>query len=100
MVEKEKTFSYAELALDTSISFEGLDVTSTKINDNGEVTLTCEQGNNKIKVFLGALKDADGNPITEKTYAGETINVKGLVDKYYENYQVRVTSASDITVVE
>ena len=100
MVEKEKTFSYAELALDTSISFEGLDVTSTKINDNGEVTLTCEQGDNKIKVFLGALKDADGNPITDQTYAGETINVKGLVDKYYENYQVRVTSASDITVVK
>lgn len=100
MVEKEKTFSYAELALDTSISMENLVVVSTKKNQNNEVTLTCEKDGVQIKVFLGLLYDEDGNRVTENVYANETINVKGLVDKFYENYQIRVLSTADITVVQ
>ena len=98
--EKEKTFTYAELALDTSISMNDLLVTSTKINKNNEVTLTCVSGGYQVKVFLGLLYDADGNRITENTYKNCIINVKGLVDKYYEDYQIRVLSASDITVLQ
>ena len=98
--EKEKTFTYAELALDTSISMNDLLVTSTKINKNNEVTLTCVSSGYQVKVFLGLLYDADGNRITENTYKNCIINVKGLVDKYYESYQIRVLSASDITVLQ
>ena len=98
--EKEKTFTYAELALDTSISMNDLLVTSTKINKNNEVTLTCVSSGYQVKVFLGLLYDADGNRITENTYKNCIINVKGLVDKYYEDYQIRVLSASDITVLQ
>ena len=98
--EKEKTFTYAELALDTSISMNDLLVTSTKINKNNEVTLTCVSGGYQVKVFLGLLYDADGNRITENTYKNCIINVKGLVDKYYEDYQIRVLSAKDITVLQ
>lgn len=100
MVEKAKTFSYAELALDTSISMDNLVVTATKVNQNNEVTLTCVKDGAKIKIFLGLLYDADGNRVTDQTYANKTINVKGLVDKYYENYQIRVLSTSDITIVQ
>ena len=100
MVEKEKTLSYTELALDTSISMENLVVVSTKKNQNNEVTLTCEKDGVQIKVFLGLLYDEDGNRVTENVYANETINVKGLVDKYYENYQIRVLSTADIAVVQ
>ncbi|MBO7250425.1 MAG: thermonuclease family protein [Clostridia bacterium] len=99
-IEKEKTFDYAELALDTSISMNDLVVTSTKANDKGEVTLTCSSGGVTIKVFLGLLYDADGNRITKDTYANKIINVRGLVDKYYENYQIRVLSVEDITVLQ
>ena len=99
-VEKAKTFSYAELALDTSISMSGLVVTSTKVNKNNEVTLTCEKDGDTIKVFLGLLYDADGNCVTGKEYANKKIDVKGLVDKYYDNYQIRVLSVADITVVK
>ena len=95
MVEKEKTFTYAELALDTSISMNNLEVVSTKANANGEVTLTCTSGGVNIKVFLGKLEG-----VTDQTYAYKVINVKGLVDKYYENYQIRVLTVNDITVVQ
>ena len=98
-VEKAKTVSYAELALDTSISMNDLVVVSTKTNQKNEVTLTCEKDGIQIKVFLGLLYDADGNRVIEQTFANETINVKGLVDKHYENYQIRVLSVTDITIV-
>lgn len=100
VVEKAKTFTYAELALDTSISMNDLVVTSTKINKNNEVTLTCVSGGYQVKVFLGLMYDADGNRITENTYKNCIINVKGLVDKYYEDYQIRVLSHEDITVLQ
>lgn len=98
VVETEKTFDYAALALDTSISFKDLSVTDSKENANGEVTLYCKSGDVKITLFLSKLVDADGNAITKSTYLGKTIDVRGLVDQYYENYQIRVISASDITV--
>ena len=94
-IEKAKTFTYAELALDTSISMNNLEVTSTKANAKGEVTLTCVKDGIQIKIFLGKLEG-----VTEQTYAYKVINVRGLVDKYYENYQIRVLTTNDITVVQ
>ena len=99
VVETEKTFDYAALALDTSISFKDLTVTDGKQNQsNGEVTLYCKSGDTKITLFLGKLLDGNGNAITKDAYIGKTIDVKGLVDQYYENYQIRVLSANDITI--
>ena len=94
-VETEKTFTYAELARDTSISMNDLVVTRTKANSKGEVTLTCTKGGVVIKVFLGKLEG-----VTAQTYANKIINVKGLVDKYYEDYQIRVLTTDDITVIQ
>ena len=31
-------------------------------------------------------------------YAGKTIDIKGIVDCYEKNYQIKVLSADDITV--
>ena len=47
-----------------------------------------------------ALTDGDGNLIKESAYNGKTINVKGIVDFYGGNYQIKVLSAEDITVVD
>ena len=96
--EKAKTFSYAELAIDTSISMQGLVVTDSRTNQNGEVTLYCMKDGVKISLFLGLLYDENSNPVTANTFMNKTINVKGLVDKYYENYQIRVLTVGDITV--
>lgn len=96
--EVEKTFDYAELALDTSISMKDLAVADTKTNQKGEVTLYCTKDGVRISLFLGLMYDKDSNRVTAEAFAGKTIDVKGLVDKYYENYQIRVLSPDDITV--
>ena len=96
--ETEKSVDYAEMVLDTSISMKGLTVTKAKVNKNNEITLTCTSEGATISVFLGAMKDAEGNAITTDTFSGKTIDVKGIVDKYYENYQIRVLTVDDITV--
>ena len=44
------------------------------------------------------LRDADGNVITADAYQGKTIDVKGVVDFFSGDYQIKVFSASDITV--
>ena len=97
-VEELKNFDYAELALDTSISMQGLKVTDTRTNNKGEVTLTCVSDGVKIKVFLGLMYDDAGQAVTASEFANKTISVRGIVDKYYENYQIRVLTYADITV--
>lgn len=96
--EVEKVMDYAALAIDTSISMKDLTVSKTKANANGEVTLYCTAGGVEVTLFLSKLVDANGNVITADTYKGKVIDVKGLVDQYYENYQIRVIDANDITV--
>ena len=97
-VESIKTFDYAALALDTSIEMHGLTVTDSKTNKNNEVTLYAMANGVKIHIFLGLLYDGDNNPVTASEFMGKTINVKGIVDKYYENYQIRILTYEDIVV--
>lgn len=102
--EEEKTFSYAQLAVSTSISMKGLTVVDTYTTKNpdsddyGAMTLTCQVDGVTISVRTAVLKDAEGNLITEDAYAGKTIDVKGIVDCYDGSYQIRVMSADDIIV--
>jgi micrococcal nuclease len=102
--EEEKTFKYAELAVSTSISMKGLKVVDTytttnpSASDTGAMTLTCEVDGVQVSVRTGVLKDANGELITEDAYAGKTIDIKGIVDCYEKNYQIKVLSADDITV--
>lgn len=96
--ETLKTFDYAALAIDTSISMQDLVVTDTRTNQNKEVTLYCMKDGIKITLFLGLMYDENGNPVTSNTFMNKTIDVKGIVDKYYDNYQIRVLSVGDITV--
>lgn len=104
--EEEKTFSYAELAVSTSISMKNLKVvdiyttTNPSSDDKGAMTLTCSADGVTISVRTEVLKDADGNVITEEAYAGKTIDVIGIVDCYEGTYQIRVYTANDITVHE
>lgn len=97
-VEELKRFDYAELALDTSIAMRGLEVTDTRTNNKGEVTLYCMADGVKMQIFLGLMYDPAGNVVRAGDFAGETIDVKGIVDKYYENYQIRVLTYGDIVV--
>lgn len=102
--EEQKTFSYAELALGTSVTMKNLTVksvytTTSETDSNGAMTLTCEDaGGNTVSVRTMVLRDADGNKITESYFKGKTIDVKGLVDCFDGTYQVKLFSVNDVTV--
>ena len=51
-----------------------------------------------MPVLIISTYDENGNPVTSNTFMNKTIDVKGIVDKYYDNYQIRVLSVGDITV--
>ena len=96
--EKEKTFGYAELVLDTSIAMKDLKVTRSYTSAKGDITLYCMSGNTEITLFLGTMTDASNNPVNATYYEGKTIDVKGIVDKFKDKYQIQVVSIADITV--
>lgn len=96
--ETVKEMDYAAMALDTSVSMSGLTVNRTRTNDKGEITLYCAKGGAEITLFLGLMRDADNNVVKEDVFSGKTIDAKGIVDKYYEKYQIRVFSMNDITI--
>lgn len=102
--EEEKTFKYAELAVATSLSMKNLQVvdayTTTKEDskDKGAMTLTCMVDGYTITVRTAVLKDADGNVITQDSYLGKTIDVKGVVEQYEGTYQIKVMTTESILV--
>lgn len=103
MGDENKTFSFGELAVSTSISMKNLKVESIytsgpSASDEGAMTLTCSVDGIKISVRTAVLKDADGNLITASAYEGKTIDIQGIVDCYNGNYQIRVFSPNDIIV--
>ena len=102
--EEEKTFPYAQLAMNTSVEMQGLTVTNvyTTTNEdssnNGAMTLTCTVNGVTVSVRTAVLRDENGEIITADAYMGKTIDVKGIVDFFNGNYQIKVFSASGITV--
>ena len=102
--EKEASFGYAELVMSTSVQMNGLKVKSVyttqneSSSSNGAITLTCESGNTEITVRTAVLRDASGKIITEDAFIGKTIDVKGIVDYYNGEYQIKVFTIDDITI--
>lgn len=99
-----KEFSYAELIMNTTVSMNNLVVKSiytTKNEDSssyGAMTLTCEANGVTIYIRTVVLSDDNGELITEDMYKGKTIDVKGIVDFYDDNYQIKVFDAKDILI--
>ena len=101
--DAEQTFDYAMLALGTSIEMHGLSVKDvyTTIDEEsssyGAMTLTCEADGKTILVRTIPLYD--GNvPVTEDFFQGKTIDVKGIVDHYEGQYQIKVFTLNSITI--
>ena len=96
---------YAAMAMNTSLELKNLrvvDIYTTTKEDSaskGAMTLTCVVDGFRISVRTGVLYDDNGNLITESAYAGRTIDVKGLVDYYNGNYQIKVFDPDNITIV-
>ncbi len=100
----EITKKYYELVQNTSISMENLTVTDvwTTTNDGdskGAVTITCRaETGETITVRTNPLLDQNGNLVLESAYVGQTIDVKGMVEMYQGEPQIKVFSYSDITI--
>lgn len=102
--ETVTTLPYAQLAMSTSLRMENLVVKSVyTTNDEesssyGAMTLTCEVDGVTISVRTVVLIDANGNLITEDAYLGKTIDVRGIVDYFGGDYQIKVFSPNDIII--
>ena len=97
-------YPYAALAMNTSIEMQGLQVQSIYTTDSedssskGAMTLTCLVDGMTVLVRTAVLYDANNTLVTEDAYLGKTIDVKGIVDYYDGQYQIKVFSANGITV--
>lgn len=98
-----KTFTYADLAMSTSIAMKNLKVIDAYTTHNGgdndgAMTLTCQADGTTIDVRTIVLYDENGKMKTEADYLGKTIDVTGIVDYFSGSYQVKVFETSDIKV--
>ena len=100
----KKDYSYSSLVMSTTISMKGLKVvdmytTSNGGNNDGAISITCQDANgNKIVVRTAVLKNADGSLVTEDMFRNKTIDVKGIVDMYDGEYQIKVFHIGSITI--
>ncbi|MBQ2766637.1 MAG: thermonuclease family protein [Clostridia bacterium] len=102
--EENKTFAYAELALYTSVEMKDLRVvdvyttTNEESSSRGAMTLTCDVGGTTVTVRTIVLYDENGELVTADAFLGETLTVRGLVDRFDGEYQIKVFSVKDITI--
>ena len=100
----EKVRDYADLAMNSSVSMENLQVLSIQtVNDDrsasrGAMTMTCETDGLQVEVRTGVLRDEEGNLMGEDHYLGKTIDVKGVISFFNGTYQIKVYSPKDILI--
>ncbi len=100
-----KYFTYAHLAMSTSVSLKNLQVLSVYTTSNGgdsdgAMTLTCDADGTIIDVRTIVLYDENGQLMTEDDYLDKTIDVVGIIDFFSGDYQIKVFTTEDITVHE
>ena len=98
-----KTVDYASLIMSTSVSMKNLEVLDVYTTQNGgesdgAMTLTCKVGEDYVDVRTIVLHDENGNLLTAADFLHKTIDVKGIVDYFSGEYQIKVFTANDITV--
>ncbi len=99
-------FKYGELAHYSTVTVKDLTVesvyttTNETSEDKGAMSITCKaEDGTTIVVRTEVLIDAQGNLVTEEIFpAGTKITVRGIIDSYNGQYQVRVFSIDDITI--
>ena len=98
------TADYAALAQGTSIEMQDLKVKEVYTTENedsssfGAMTLKCEADGVTVTVRTSAFRNADGSLVTEDTYLGKVIDVKGIVDSFDGEYQIKVFTQNNIIV--
>ncbi len=104
-ISETKTINYAEFIFNTAVQINNLVVTRVYTTTNesssskGAMTLTCTVGGKTVTVRTVVLEDSDGNVVTEDYFKGKTINVKGLVESFDGEYQIKLLNLSDAEIV-
>jgi hypothetical protein len=104
--EETKTFDYAGLVLNTSISMKNLKVdsvyTTAQGDSKGAMTLHCTaEDGTKIDLRTTVLYEKDENGkqvlVTADKFEGKTIDVKGFVDYFDGDYQIEIYLMDHVT---
>ena len=100
--DEVKTFDYAALTLNTSISMKNLKVdsvyTTAQGSSKGAMTLSCTADDGtKIEIRTIVLYD-NGTLVTADYFEGKTIDVKGFVDCFDGEYQIEIYSVKDVVI--
>ena len=101
--EGELTAPWAQLALGTSVEMSGLTVVDAYTTENGgssdgAITLICVREDITVTIRTVPMRDASGNLITQESYLGKYIDVKGIVDYFDGAYQIKVFTPDHITI--
>lgn len=97
-----RTYPWAQLALGTSVSMDGLQVQRVSVTQDegsssyGAMTLSCTAGGAAVTIRTQPLYE-NGALIPKERYEGKTLSVRGIVDFYDGAYQIRVLSPEHIT---
>ena len=101
--ESTQVFDYAALAMSTSLEMQGLTVKhvyTTQDQDSssfGAMTLTCEKDGHTVYVRTIPFYQ-DGQLVTGDAFQGKTMDVKGVVDYFDGQYQIKVFTINNITI--
>jgi len=106
--EGEEVFPFARLAMATSVEMTELKVLAgytTQDKDSssfGAITLICEaeDAQTKVNVRLMPMKDENGALIGQERYIGKTIGVRGIVDSFEGEYQIKVFTPAGVWMEE
>ncbi len=98
-------YAYAKDYQYSSVFMEGLLVKSVKTHESGELTFTCSDASgDTFKVHTNAFteKNSEGVTVTVTAdrFEGKTISVKGVIDTYYDTYQVNVYNLENIVIAD
>jgi len=99
-----KEYDYAPLAMSTSLSMQNLAVkeiyttVDEESSQKGAMTLLCEADGLPVTVRTSVLYDAEQKVVTQDALIGKTIDVKGVVDYFDGEYQIKVFSMKNIII--
>ena len=102
-IEEVNLQTNPELA-QTLVSVKDIVVTGGKNDDHGSFNVYGTVNGTKISLRFDKntahnYKDADGNLIkTYEYFLGKTLDVVGIVDIYYENYQIKIITTKDVVI--
>jgi len=97
--DEEVEMRVAELMLGTTVFMRDLKVKSVKPGNTGDsMTICCEVNGIEVQIHTPGLYDDYGYPITGDYFLGETLNVWGIVDVFYDTYQIEFYSLDNIAI--